>query len=120
MNARTRMKEHTMSDLTNPRNPRRDLPNTYFVQDRSNENELTRLHFQDGMFTTGMGGVLREQPNPAIFQRVLDVGCGTGGWVIGVATAYQDISLLVGIDASEKMLHFAREQAADQQVAHRV
>ncbi len=39
-----------------------ELPNTYFVQDKSNEIELMRLTIQDRLLTTGMGGVLPEQP----------------------------------------------------------
>ncbi len=37
---------------------RRELPNTYFVQDRSNEDEFARLQVLDRMLTTGMGGAL--------------------------------------------------------------
>ena len=36
--------------------------NTYFVQDRSNMQELGRLVAQDTLFTRAMGGVLAEQP----------------------------------------------------------
>lgn len=102
------------------RNPHREQPSTYFVQDRHNKEELTRLQIQDQAVTSGMGGVLPEQPDPAIFQRVLDVGCGTGGWLIAAAKAYPNISLLVGVDVSERMIEFARGQAADQQLSDRV
>jgi len=106
--------------MPTPTNPRREHPSTYFVQDRSNEEELTRLHVQDQLITAGMGGVLPEQPDPAIFQRVLDVGCGTGDWLIETAKTYPTISSLVGVDISEKMLEYARAQAEAQQVSDRV
>jgi len=97
--------------MSTPIDPRREHPSTYVVQDRSNEEELTRLQIQDQLVTASMGGVLPEQPNPTIFQRVLDVGCGTGGWLIEVAKTYPSISLLVGVDISSKMLDYARTQA---------
>jgi ubiquinone/menaquinone biosynthesis C-methylase UbiE len=100
--------------------PRREHPSTYFVQDRSNEEELTRLHVQDQMLTAGMGGVLPEQPDPALFHRVLDVGCGTGDWLIETAKTYPSISQLIGVDISSKMLEYARAQAEAQQVSDRV
>src|SRR6266702_1969322 len=103
-----------------PTDPRREHPSAYFVQDRSNEEELTRLQIQDQMITAGMGGVLPEQPDPTIFQRILDVGCGTGGWLIEAAKTYPAISLLVGVDISSKMLDYARTQAEAGQVTDRV
>jgi ubiquinone/menaquinone biosynthesis C-methylase UbiE len=113
-----------MNDLLpeafNPAQPRREHPSTYFVQDRSNEEELTRLQIQDQMVTTSMGGVLPEQPDPAIFRRVLDVGCGTGGWLIEAAKTYPDMSVLVGVDVSSKMVDYAQGQAEARQVSDRV
>jgi len=106
--------------MSTPIDPRREHSSTYFVQDRSNEEELTRLHAQDQMLTAGMGGVLPEQRDPAIFQRVLDVGCGTGDWLIETAKTYPTISLLVGVDISKKMLEYAGAQAETQQVSDRV
>ncbi|MBV9230540.1 MAG: class I SAM-dependent methyltransferase, partial [Chloroflexi bacterium] len=99
---------------------RRERPGTYFVQDRSNQEEMTRLQIQGQMFTAGMGGVLPEQPDPTGFRRILDVGCGTGDWLIQAAKTYPDMSRLVGIDISSSMLDYARAQAAAQQENHRV
>lgn len=93
---------------------------TYFVQDKENKEELARLVIQDQMLTVGMGGVLPEQPDPTCLQRVLDIGCGTGGWLIEVAKTYPHISLLVGVDVSKQMIEFAREQAKAQGVDDRV
>ncbi|HLZ57745.1 MAG TPA: class I SAM-dependent methyltransferase [Ktedonosporobacter sp.] len=106
--------------MSNPTDPRRELANAYFVQDRSNEDELTRLQIQSQMLTASMGGVLPEQPDPARFQRVLDVGCGTGDWLLEVAKTYPGISLLIGVDANKKMVDYARGQAEAQGVSDRV
>lgn len=106
--------------MSTPTNPRREHPSTYVVQDRSNQEELTRLQILDQIVTAGMGGVLPEQPEPTLFQRVLDVGCGTGGWIIEMARTYPSISLLVGVDVSSKMVEYARTQAAAQGVSDRV
>lgn len=100
--------------------PRREHSSTYWVQDRSNEEEMVRLRLQDQLVTAGMGGVLSEQPDPTIFQRVLDVGCGTGGWLIEAAKTYPSMSMLVGVDANSKILDYARTQAIAEQVDDRL
>lgn len=78
------------------------------------------MAIQDQLLTTGMGGVLPEQPDPTIFHRLLDVGCGTGGWLLETAQTYPHMSLLIGIDVGNKFVEYARAQAAEQQVADRV
>lgn len=99
---------------------KREHPSTYFVQDRSNQDELTRLQIQDQLVTTCMGGVLPEQADTARLQSVLDVGCGTGGWLIELAKTSPQIKRLVGVDISSKMLDYARAQAIAQGVGDRV
>jgi len=106
--------------MSTPNNPFRELPSTYFVQDRSNEEEMNRLQIQDLMIIAGMGGVLPEQADLTSFQQVLDVGCGTGGWLIETAKAYPTLPMLVGVDVSSRMLEYAQAQAARQQVGERV
>src|ERR1700730_10513952 len=96
-----------------------ERPNTYFVQDKSSELELTRVTLQDHLLTTSMGGPFPEQENPASFQRVLDIGCGTGNWAMEAAALYPDMSL-IGVDISQRMVNFARSQARERQVADRV
>jgi ubiquinone/menaquinone biosynthesis C-methylase UbiE len=113
-----------MTNLPDPRlspaDTRRELHSTYFVQDKATQDEMTRLRLQDRMLTRMMGGVLPEQPDPSQFERVLDVGCGTGGWLIEVAKAYPSIERLVGVDISKRMIDFARQQAKEHQVEDRV
>lgn len=103
-----------------PGKPDREYPSTYVVQDRSNEEELIRLNVQDQMLTASMGGVLPEQPDPTIFKRVLDVGCGTGSWLIEAAKTYPEMSLLVGVDVSRSMIEYAKAQAEAQGICDRV
>src|SRR5689334_9711081 len=89
-----------------PTKPKREHPSTYFVQDRSNMTEMERIHFQDQLLTTNMSGVLAEQPDPARFESVLDVGCGTGGWLIELAKTYPHIKRLVGVDISSRIIDY--------------
>lgn len=97
--------------MSTPTDPRREHPSTYVVSDRDNVEELTRLQIQDHLVTASMGGVLPEQPDPSVFERVLDVGCGTGGWLIEAARTYPSMSLLVGVDVSSRMVAYAQTQA---------
>lgn len=97
-----------------------EQPSTYFVQDRSSRQELERLVTQDAMFTAAMNGPLAEQEHPEQLQRVLDVGCGTGGWLIETARIYPSIATLVGVDISKSMLDYACSQAKAAQVETRV
>lgn len=104
-----------------PFEPRKEEhPSTYIVQDRENQHELVRLTLQDQLLTASMGGVLAEQPDPAALRHVLDIGCGTGGWVLETALAYPEIELVAGIDISQRMIAYAREEAERVQVAQRV
>ena len=106
--------------MADPTEPPREHSSTYFVPDRSNQEEMDRLEIQDKMATAGMGGVLPEQPDPTWLRRVLDVGCGTGGWLMETARTYPTVERLVGVDISEKMIEYARAQAQVQHLDGRV
>jgi len=103
-----------------PEERKPEQPSTYFVADRSNQEELNRIHIQDHMVTKAMGGVLPEQSEGTVFQRVLDVGCGTGNWLIELAKSTPTCTLLVGVDASSTYVEYAREQAEAAGVGDRV
>jgi len=100
--------------------PRKEQPSTYFVPDRTNKDERTRVQIQDTMITNAMGGVLPEQVDPANLRRIIDIGCGTGGWLVESAKTYPDIERLIGIDISNRMIEYARKQAQAEHVAGRV
>lgn len=93
---------------------------THIVPRRFDEEELTRLPIQDQFITDGMGGVLPEQPDPTVFERVLDVGCGVGAWLIQTAQSYPTISRLIGIDINPRMIAYANEQAEQRGTGDRV
>ena len=93
---------------------------TYFVASGKSKNEVSRLVIQDKIVTAGMGGVLPEQPDPARFRSVLDVGCGTGGWLLDVAQTYSSIPRLVGVDINREMIEYARKQAQERGLSDRI
>jgi len=106
--------------MSSQKEPPREHPHTYVVQSHSNLDEMARLEIQDKMVTTGMGGVLPELADPTVLRRVLDVGCGTGGWLMETARTYPTIEKLVGVDISDKMLAYARAQAEKLALGERV
>jgi ubiquinone/menaquinone biosynthesis C-methylase UbiE len=81
---------------------------------------MNRLENQDKMLTASMGGVLPELADPTSLRKVLDVGCGTGGWLMETARTYPTIKRLVGADISDKILEYARDRAKAEQLDGRV
>src|SRR5882724_3907270 len=117
----TRIRRRTIMTTNDPqRNKKKERPSTYVVQDRQSQEERIRLTIQDKMVTAGMGGVLPEQDDPTIFSSILDVACGTGGWLIEAAKTYPTMTKLVGVDISTSMIEYARSCAEREQVADRV
>ncbi len=115
--SRREKKSESMPSSTN--SLKGDNASTYMVQSNKKKEELQRLVLQSQMITRGTGGVLPEQPNAKAFRRVLDVACGTGGWVIEAAQTYPEMSL-VGVDISVLMTDYARTQAQGLGLANRV
>jgi ubiquinone/menaquinone biosynthesis C-methylase UbiE len=87
-----------------------DNPSQYFVEDHSSNAELIRQMIQDNLVTVAMGGPLAEQADPASLHRVLDIGCGPGGWILEAARLYPQMNL-TGIDISWRMIEYARAEA---------
>jgi len=99
--------------------PKGDTPSTYMVLESKKKAEIRRLVLQDHLITTAMGGVLAEQADPSIFHRLLDVGCGPGGWMVETAQMYPEMHL-VGLDINPQMLEYAREQVNAHHLKERV
>lgn len=85
---------------------------SYFIHDSGAE--LARLAAQERLFSKALGGSVPEQPDQdnffAPFQRVLDVACGSGGWLLSLAQAYPHLQV-EGFDIDERMINFANSQA---------
>lgn len=93
---------------------------TYFVPPVASQDETERLRIQADFIGRMQGGPLTEQPDPSVFRRVLDIGCGTGNWLIDLARDYPEMTELVGVDISQKRIDFATEQAKRAGVGDRV
>jgi len=96
-----------------------DNPSQYFVEDRSSNPEMIRLMIQDNLITTGMDGPLAEQADPAGLHRILDIGCGPGGWLLETVFRYSQMKL-VGIDISWRMIEYVRAEAQARKLSDRV
>lgn len=97
--------------MSSPRESRKEKhPSTYFVHQREQKYEFQRLTIQGQMLTKSMGGPLSEQTDPRRFQHVLDVGCGTGDWIIAAAQCVPTMKL-TGIDINPQVIDYATAQA---------
>src|SRR5579859_1692694 len=84
--------------------------NVYFNDPESGA-EMARLIDQDHLITEGMGGLLPERSNDfSGIHRLLDVGCGPGGWALEIAFAHPEIEV-IGFDISQAMIDYARARA---------
>lgn len=88
--------------------------NTYFNDPESGA-EMARLIDQDRLITKGMGGLFSEQSDLSNVHRILDIGCGPGGWALDVAYTYPDKEV-VGIDISQQMIDYGRARAQVQEL----
>jgi ubiquinone/menaquinone biosynthesis C-methylase UbiE len=89
------------------------MTNHYFIKD--SEAELARLVEQERAISSLLGGLLPEhKTHQAAYveplQRILDVACGSGGWVIEMARTYPHLQV-IGFDIDANMIDYARTQA---------
>ncbi len=83
--------------------------NSYLFE-TENATEVARLVERNTFFNEALGGVFPERANLDGITRILDIGCGPGGWVMDVANYYPSREV-VGIDVSDMMLLRARNEA---------
>jgi ubiquinone/menaquinone biosynthesis C-methylase UbiE len=83
--------------------------NIYFNDPESGA-EMARLTDQDRLITKGMGGLFPERSDLSGIRRILDIGCGPGGWALEVAYTYPETEV-VGFDISRAMIDYANTRA---------
>src|SRR5689334_8150412 len=71
--------------------------------------EMGRLLLQDRLTTEAIGGYVLEYIDPVTVYSVLDIGCGPGGWVMGMARTFPHMRVM-GVDISTLMVAYARTQ----------
>jgi SAM-dependent methyltransferase len=81
-----------------------------YVFEAESASEVARLIERNVFFKKAMGGGFPEQVDLDGIVRILDIGCGPGGWAIDVAKSYPGTEV-VGIDISETMLSSAKSEA---------
>jgi SAM-dependent methyltransferase len=84
-----------------------DQTGNYYILGDSHA-EMVHLIESDRSFTRSMGGLLPEQPEEVLLRLddVLDIGCGPGGWVLGLAQQFPHIQAS-GLDISAGMIEYA-------------
>ena len=93
--------------------PREENP---YILDSESVTEMARLMSQNHATTMALGGLFPERRDDLEgFDRVLDIGCGPGGWVLDVAQKYPD-KRVIGLDISNLMVQYARAQAFAQRL----
>src|SRR5690348_15910999 len=94
-----------------PDNPSEEK-SSYFIN-AENAAEMARLIDQEHVITKGIGGLFAAIPDLSRISRVLDLGCGPGGWAMEVAFAHPEMQV-EGVDNSEIMVKYASTQARAQ------
>ncbi len=87
-----------------------------YIMDSESATEMARLMIQNHATTMALGGLFPERRDDLEgCDRILDIGCGPGGWVLDVAQKYPD-KQVVGLDISNLMIRYARAQAFSQRL----
>lgn len=84
-------------------------PNGFVIEQSPTLIEWLRLI--GPLLTVGTGGLFSERDDKLLgINRILDLGCGPGDWVLSVASTYPDVSV-IGIDTSVEVIEEATSHA---------
>ena len=84
-----------------------------YVIDSDQATELARLIEQSKLFTRAMGGLFPEELDLSHVERVLDLACGPGDWVLDVAFDLPEAEV-AGVDINRSMIDYAHARARSQ------
>src|SRR3954447_12846638 len=87
-----------------------------YVFNPESPTEMARLINQDHMLTQSMGGPFSGLPDISSLHNILDLGCGSGGWVLDAASALPDAKVK-GVDISHIMVDYANAHAQTLQLS---
>ena len=88
-----------------------------YVLDPESPTEMARLISLDRFMTQGMGGPLVGVDDLSSINKVLDMACGPGGWVLDVAFEHPNIEV-TGVDISKIMTDYASARAHTQRLSN--
>lgn len=81
-----------------------------YIADASSPLEVARLLRQSRLATKHLGGLFPQGVELGPVRRLLDIGCGPGGWALDVAQQYPQKDV-VGIDIEATLIEAARRYA---------
>lgn len=85
-------------------------PENNYIFEAESASEIARLIERNTFFKKALGGSFPERANIDGIIRILDIGCGPGGWAIDVAQSYPNTEV-IGIDISDTMISSAKSEA---------
>ncbi|MBV9229166.1 MAG: methyltransferase domain-containing protein [Chloroflexi bacterium] len=94
-----------MSDISNSSPDTTEYYEGYFIE-AENAAEMARQMLHDHLLTRAMGGPLPEPIDSSQIYQVLDIACGSGGWILDLMAQYPHMRG-VGIDISQLMIEYA-------------
>jgi SAM-dependent methyltransferase len=80
-----------------------------YINDAESAGELARLDHQVGLVIDAIGH-LPHKLRGRRFQKILDLGCGSGRWALDMAYQHPDAEI-VGVDTSNTLVEYARARA---------
>jgi ubiquinone/menaquinone biosynthesis C-methylase UbiE len=90
-----------------------NTPDNTYVIDSESGAEMARLTDQDRLFTEATCALFPQDLDFTTVSRILDVACGSGGWVLEMAFKHPEVDVM-GIDISQTMIQYANAQATVQ------